>query len=108
MLRNKTAQTFLCVMSLQVLPVLRDKHDEGLLKELLSRWNNHKIMVRWLSRFFNYLDRYYIQRHNLHSLNDVGLLVFRGGSGGGGVGGVRYFSWPELGDGGSSVVCTRH
>ena len=36
-------------------------------------------MVRWLSRFFNYLDRYYIQRHNLHPLNDVGLLVFRGG-----------------------------
>ena len=34
-------------------------------------------MVRWLSRFFNYLDRYYIQRHNLHSLNDVGLMVFR-------------------------------
>lgn len=42
-----------------------------------------QIMVRWLSRFFNYLDRYYIQRHNLHSLNDVGLLVFRGGSGSG-------------------------
>ena len=27
----------------QVLPVLRDKHDEGLLKELLHRWNNHKV-----------------------------------------------------------------
>lgn len=63
-----------------MLPVLRDKHDDGLLKELLGRWQNHKVMVRWLSRFFNYLDRYYIQRHNLHSLNDVGLLVFRGGS----------------------------
>jgi hypothetical protein len=37
-------------------------------------------MVRWLSRFFNYLDRYFIQRHNLHPLNDVGLLVFRGES----------------------------
>ena len=50
-------------------------------------------MVRWLSRFFNYLDRYYIQRHNLHPLNDVGLLVFRGewmsgwGRQGGGEGG---------------------
>lgn len=40
-----------------------------------------QIMVRWLSRFFNYLDRYYIQRHNLHPLNDVGLLVFRGKGG---------------------------
>lgn len=125
----------------RVLPALRDARDEGLLKQLWQRWQNHKarqrqggawagagsaarpagsrkpgrqpcagggrasalaratpatplapfptpphaitlrrpqVMVRWLSRFFNYLDRYYIQRHNLHSLNDVGLLVFRG------------------------------
>ena len=41
----------------QVLPALKDKKDEYLLKELLKRWDNHKIMVRWLSRFFNYLDR---------------------------------------------------
>lgn len=31
----------------QVLPVLRDKHDEGLLKELLHRWNNHKVLGGW-------------------------------------------------------------
>ena len=41
----------------QVLPSLREHRDEVLLKELLKRWNNHKVMVRWLSRFFNYLDR---------------------------------------------------
>ena len=39
------------------MPALRDKTDEFLLKELLRRWDNHKVMVRWLSRFFNYLDR---------------------------------------------------
>ena len=94
------------------MPALRDKADEFLLKELLKRWDNHKVMVRWLSRFFNYLDRctisscnlffctpkdcintylsvpafkvacvphrYYIPRHSLHSLKDVGLLRFRG------------------------------
>ena len=48
-----------------------------MLKELVRRWDNHKIMVRWLSRFFNYLDRYYIQRHNLAQLKDVGMLCFR-------------------------------
>ena len=48
-----------------------------MLKELVKRWDNHKIMVRWLSRFFNYLDRYYIQRHNLAQLKDVGMLCFR-------------------------------
>lgn len=44
-------------VSVQVLPSLHEHRDEVLLKELLSRWNNHKVMVRWLSRFFNYLDR---------------------------------------------------
>lgn len=103
-----------------MLPSLRDHRDEFLLRELLKRWNNHKVMVRWLSRFFNYLDRcghsraeaapprelprlplllviaqplslpwgdsqlpllrrrYYIQRHSLHSLLNVGLMRFRG------------------------------
>jgi cullin 1 len=36
---------------------LREHRDEVLLKELYQRWCNHKLMVRWLSRFFNYLDR---------------------------------------------------
>lgn len=41
----------------QVLPSLKEHRDERLLQELYRRWNNHKLMVRWLSRFFNYLDR---------------------------------------------------
>ena len=40
------------------MPSLKMHDGETLLKELLNRWNNHKIMIRWLSRFFNYLDRY--------------------------------------------------
>ena len=60
-----------------VLHALREKQGEYMLKELVKRWDNHKIMVRWLSRFFNYLDRYYIQRHNLAQLKDVGMLCFR-------------------------------
>ncbi len=48
-----------------------------MLRELVKRWDNHKIMVRWLSRFFNYLDRYYIARHSLAELKDVGMLCFR-------------------------------
>ena len=35
-----------------VLPSLREKHDEFMLKEPMKRWANHKIVVRWLSRFF--------------------------------------------------------
>lgn len=70
-------EAFQTYINESVLPSLNDHHGEHLLRQLVHRWNNHKIMVRWLSRFFNYLDRYYIQRHNLHSLNDVGLMVFR-------------------------------
>ncbi|MEW5319419.1 MAG: hypothetical protein WDW38_010572 [Sanguina aurantia] len=61
----------------KVMPSLQEHHDEVLLKELFTRWNNHKLMVRWLSRFFNYLDRYYVLRHSLNLLKDVGLLCFK-------------------------------
>ncbi|KIY98613.1 Cullin-1 [Monoraphidium neglectum] len=61
----------------KVLPSLREHREEVLLRELYQRWCNHKLMVRWLSRFFNYLDRYYVLRHSLHPLKDVGLLCFR-------------------------------
>ncbi|XP_058200172.1 cullin-1-like [Rhododendron vialii] len=60
-----------------VLPCLREKHGEFLLKELVRRWANHKIMVRWLSRFFHYLDRYFITRRTLPNLYEVGLTCFR-------------------------------
>jgi cullin 1 len=56
----------------QVLPSLREKHDEFMLRELVQRWSNHKVMVRWLSRFFYYLDRYFITR-SLTPLKEVGL-----------------------------------
>ncbi|WVZ10280.1 hypothetical protein V8G54_014810 [Vigna mungo] len=62
---------------LVVLPSLREKHDEFMLRELVKRWANHKIMVRWLSRFFHYLDRYFIARRSLPPLNEVGLTCFR-------------------------------
>ena len=56
---------------------MREKHGEHMLRELVKRWDNHKLMVRWLSRFFNYLDRYYISRYALAPLKDVGMLGFR-------------------------------
>ncbi|KAK4748496.1 hypothetical protein SAY87_015082 [Trapa incisa] len=60
-----------------VLPSLREKHDEFMLRELVKRWANHKVMVRWLSRFFHYLDRYFIARRSLPPLKEVGLTCFR-------------------------------
>lgn len=60
-----------------MLPSLQDKHGEFLLKELVFRWKNHKLMVRWLSRFFYYLDRYFITRRSLMPLKKVGWDSFK-------------------------------
>ncbi|XAR61292.1 hypothetical protein NMG60_11034942 [Bertholletia excelsa] len=76
-LYEKYGDAFEEYISSTVLPSLREKHDEYMLRELVKRWANHKIMVRWLSRFFNYLDRYFIARRSLAPLNEVGLTRFR-------------------------------
>lgn len=60
-----------------VLPSLRESHDEFFLKTLVTRWKNHKLMTKWLSKIFNYLDRYYIVRYNLPKLHNVGIESFR-------------------------------
>jgi len=76
-LYGKYKEAFNHYITEKVMPSLREHRDEVLLKELYKRWGNHKLMVRWLSRFFNYLDRYYVLRHSLHPLKDVGLICFR-------------------------------
>lgn len=40
-----------------VVNALREQHGEFLLKELVRRWSNHKIMNQWMQKFFQYLDR---------------------------------------------------
>ncbi|KAG9134398.1 hypothetical protein Leryth_023789 [Lithospermum erythrorhizon] len=76
-LYDKYRESFEEYITSTVLPSLREKHDEFMLRELVQRWSNHKIMVRWLSRFFHYLDRYFIARRSLPPLNEVGLTCFR-------------------------------
>ncbi|KAH9765749.1 Cullin-1 [Citrus sinensis] len=76
-LYDKYRESFEEYISSTVLPSIREKHDEFMLRELVKRWSNHKVMVRWLSRFFHYLDRYFIARRSLPPLNEVGLTCFR-------------------------------
>ncbi|XP_057474544.1 cullin-1 [Actinidia eriantha] len=76
-LYEKYKEAFEEYINSMVLPSLREKHDEFMLRELVKRWANHKVMVRWLSRFFHYLDRYFIARRSLPALNEVGLSCFR-------------------------------
>ncbi|KAK2992003.1 hypothetical protein RJ640_014864, partial [Escallonia rubra] len=60
-----------------VLPSVKGKDGELMLRELVKGWSNHKVMVKWLSRFFTYLNRYYAERGALPKLNEVGLACFR-------------------------------
>ncbi|XP_074564963.1 cullin-1-like [Curcuma longa] len=60
-----------------VLPSLKNKHDEFLLRELVKRWLNHKVLTRWLSRFFSYLGRFFIVQKSLKSLDEVALTCIR-------------------------------
>ncbi|KAK4376319.1 hypothetical protein RND71_006996 [Anisodus tanguticus] len=76
-LYEKYKEAFEEYINSTVLSSLREKHDEFMLRELVKRWANHKLMVRWLSRFFHYLDRYFIARRSLPALNEVGLTCFR-------------------------------
>ncbi|KAL8121588.1 hypothetical protein AgCh_018360 [Apium graveolens] len=76
-LYDKYREAFEEYITSTVLPSLREKHDEFMLRELVNRWTNHKVMVRWLSRFFHYLDRYFIARRSLPALHEVGLTCFR-------------------------------
>lgn len=60
----------------QVLPALKDKTDIALMRELLHRWSNHKIYVKWMERFFTYLDRYYVKLQAVEPLNNRGYSIF--------------------------------
>ncbi|GAB2265217.1 hypothetical protein Dimus_000285 [Dionaea muscipula] len=73
---DKYRESFEEYITSLVLPSLKEKHDECMLRELVKRWQNHKVMVRWLSRFFHYLNRYFIARRSLPALNEVGLTCF--------------------------------
>jgi cullin 1 len=76
-LYQRHGETIKNYLSSTVLPALKDKHDEYLLKELNHRWSNHKIMNKWMTRFFMYLDRYYVKHHSLPTLADAGLKYFK-------------------------------
>ncbi|GKU86774.1 hypothetical protein SLEP1_g1254 [Rubroshorea leprosula] len=76
-LYDKYREAFEEYITSTVLPSLREKHDEFMLRELVKRWSNHKVMIFWLLRFFHYLDRKFIPRRSLPALNEVGLTCFR-------------------------------
>ncbi|KAK9132617.1 hypothetical protein Scep_012145 [Stephania cephalantha] len=61
----------------EVLPLMLEKEREPLLRDTLQRWSNHKKMVWRLSRWFSYLDHFFVENSKLLSLEKVGFTCFR-------------------------------
>ncbi|KAL8047682.1 hypothetical protein ABFX02_07G016200 [Erythranthe guttata] len=75
-LYDQYKKTFEDYISSKVLPSLREKSDENLLREFSRRWKNHKTMTKWLSMFLYYLSRYYIPSKRLPSLAESSHSIF--------------------------------
>ena len=58
----------------EVRPRLESLEGEALLVELDLRWKNHQIMVKWMQRFFQYLDRFYVDMSSIANLTDQGFV----------------------------------
>ncbi|CDW78925.1 cullin-1-like isoform 1 [Stylonychia lemnae] len=65
-------------LSQNVLQELQKLHNDELLEALNTRWINHEIMVKWMQRFFQYLDRFYVQINSITPLRDQGFKIFKG------------------------------
>ena len=62
----------------QVVPQLREKGGAFMLAEIGKRWTNHRdVMVKWMKKFFLYLDQYYTKREKLPNIYDTGMIAFK-------------------------------
>uniref|UniRef100_A0A2N9EC23 Cullin family profile domain-containing protein n=1 Tax=Fagus sylvatica TaxID=28930 RepID=A0A2N9EC23_FAGSY len=75
-LYDKYREVFEEYISSTVLPSIKEKHDEFMLRELVRRWSNHKVMVGLLSCSFQSLDEYFTPRRSLPALDEVGRACF--------------------------------
>ncbi|BBN67660.1 cullin 1, partial [Prunus dulcis] len=69
-LYKKYQETFEEYITSTLLPSLKEK-------SFVKSWAKQKVMVRWLLRFFHYLDRFYIAERSVPGLNEVGFNCFR-------------------------------
>ncbi len=65
---------------LEILPVIDarfSQSDDAFLSEFITRWKNHKLLVRAFYDVTYYLDRYHVPRQNISTLRDVGVNKFK-------------------------------
>lgn len=64
-------------ISTTIIPALREQRDESMLRELVKRWNQHKINVRLLSNLFSPIQVIFYRARLGRTLSEVGILCFR-------------------------------
>ena len=57
-------------------PALQAKTGPALIQELVRRWQDHRIMKKWLCDFFRYIDRFYVKRQSAKPLAMVCIERF--------------------------------
>lgn len=77
-LYNRVQNTLKSYLRSSALPALNGvRGEEAMLKELGRRWTNHKLMVKWVTRTFSYIDRYYVKRNEEPTLENAGYMCFK-------------------------------
>ncbi|KAL4503901.1 hypothetical protein ABPG72_022531 [Tetrahymena utriculariae] len=49
---------------------------EELLKKIIQKWDTYQIFLRFMTRFFSYLDKSYIEHNNLQKLKQIGYYLY--------------------------------
>lgn len=73
----KHTQAIKDYLNKNVVEELKKQNGPELLVMLNKRWTDHVIMVDWMQKFFQYLDRFYVEMHSIASLNDQGYKIFK-------------------------------
>ena len=76
-LYERYGETLTRYIQQHVVPTFYRKSGPPLLEECLHRWVNHKIYVKWMDRFFAYLDRFYVKQKGVDTLNVRGTQIFK-------------------------------
>lgn len=59
-----------------VIPNICGSHGKNMVKEFVKAWTIHRVMVHWMSRLFDYLEKYFIGEMILPSLKTIGYEFF--------------------------------
>ena len=59
-----------------VKPVLESKAGNEFLKDFRTSWENHRVMMKWMRHFFQYLDRHHVNQNNLPSLYSLAMDLY--------------------------------